>query len=61
MVVEVPVAKEEVLVSQEIGEGLVALFGVVVNLITIGVWVRSYLTNTKTQLTGLEPHLFVLG
>jgi hypothetical protein len=37
----VPVAKEEVLVSKEIGEGRVALFGVVVNLITIGVRVRS--------------------
>ncbi len=47
MVVEVPVAKEEVLVSQEIGEGRVALFGVVVDLIIIGVRVRSYLTNTK--------------
>jgi hypothetical protein len=37
----VPVAKEEVLVSKEIGESRVALFGVVVNLTTIGVRVRS--------------------
>ncbi len=60
MVVEVPVAKEEVLVSQEIGEGLVALFGVVVNLIIIGERVRSYLKH-QTQLTRVRTTPFRLG